>query len=56
MSDPVGLDASVIWWALVVGLVVQGLVIYVAVRFALFHHRLMVQEQDKAAARLPRAT
>jgi len=38
------MDPAVVW-ALVIGLAVQGFVIYAAVRFALFHDRLMLTRQ-----------
>lgn len=43
-----GLEASTLWLALFVGLLVQGFVIYAAVRFALFHDRLMLIRQAAA--------
>ena len=49
-GQPAVLEASTLWWALVIGLVVQWVVIYTAVRVALFYHREMVQGQEKAAA------
>ena len=48
-GQPAVLEASTLWWALVVGLVVQWVVIYTAVRVALFYHREMVQGQETAA-------
>ena len=49
-GQPAVLEASTLWWALAVGLIVQWVVIYSAVRAALFYHREMVQGQEKAAA------
>jgi hypothetical protein len=44
-----GLAASTLWLALIVGLFVQGFVIYAAVRFALLHDRRMVIRQQELA-------
>jgi hypothetical protein len=49
-----GITASTIWMALAIGLLVQGAVIYTAVRLALIHHRALVKREDDEAARAAR--
>ena len=53
-GQPPVLEANTIWWALIIGLLVQGVMIYSCIRLALSHHRKMVQAEDKAAARAAR--
>jgi hypothetical protein len=50
-GQPAGIDASIIWWALVVGLLVQAAIVYGCIRLALMHHYMWAQKQDAAAAR-----
>jgi hypothetical protein len=55
MFEPqTGITASTIWLALAIGLLVQGAVIYTAVRLALIHHRALVKCEDETAARAAR--
>lgn len=50
-GQPAGIDASIIWWALIIGLLIQSAIMYGCIRLALMHHHMWVQAQDKAAAR-----
>jgi hypothetical protein len=51
-GQPAGIDASTLWWALIIGLLVQAAIVYGCIRLALMHHHMWVQAQDKAASRL----
>jgi len=59
-GQPAGIDASTIWWALIIGLLVQSAMIYGCIRLALMHHHMWVQAQsvkaERAAARAARIT
>ena len=55
-GQPAGIDASTIWWALIIGLLVQSAMIYGCIRLALMHHRAWVQVQDVKAERAARRT
>lgn len=44
-----GITTATLWWAVIVGLVVSGVVIYSAVRLALMHDRAMVKTQAAEA-------
>jgi hypothetical protein len=48
-GQPAGIDASIIWWALVIGLLVQAAIVYGCIRLALMHHHAWVQAQEQAA-------
>lgn len=46
-----GITTATLWWAVIVGLFVSGVVIYSAVRLALMHDRAMVKTQAAEASR-----
>ena len=54
LGPQTGITASTIWLALAIGLLVQGAVIYTAVRLALIHHRALVKREEVTAARAAR--
>lgn len=46
---PPRIDASIIWWALIIGLLVQAAIVYGCIRLALMHHHVWVQMQSAKA-------
>ena len=50
-GQPAGIDTSIIWWALIIGLLVQAAMIYGCIRLALMHHHVWVQTQGVKAER-----
>ena len=50
-GQPAAIEASTIWLALAIGLLVQSAMIYGCIRLALIHHHVWVQAQDKVTAR-----
>jgi hypothetical protein len=53
-GQPAAIEASTIWWALIIGLLVQAATIYACIRLALMHHHTWVQVQDAKAERAAR--
>jgi hypothetical protein len=50
-GQPSAIEASTIWWVLVIGLLVQAAIMYGCIRLALMHHHMWVQAQGVKAAR-----
>ena len=50
-GQPAAIEASTIWWALIIGLLVQSAMIYGCIRLALMHHHMWVQVQGVKAER-----
>ena len=55
-GQPAGIDASIIWWALIIGLLVQAAIVYGCIRLALMHHHAWVQMQGVKAERAAKRT
>ena len=55
-GQPTGIDTNIIWWALIIGLLVQSAMIYGCIRLALMHHHVWVQVQSVKAERAAKRT
>lgn len=50
-GQPAGIDLGPLWWALIIGLLVQAALIYGCIRLALMHHHAWARARDAAEAR-----
>jgi hypothetical protein len=56
-NTPAAIDPSTIWWALIIGLLVQALITYGCIRLALRDHHIWVEDRGvKAEQAAKRAT